>query len=56
MEVPEVLRNGNHRLIKRWRRKEALKATLLHRPDLLPSLPDKTDRKLLEEVRRELKK
>lgn len=56
MEVPEVLRNGNHRLIRRWRRKEALKATLLHRPDLLPSLPDKTDRKLLEEVRRELKK
>lgn len=56
MEVPEVLRNGNHRLIKRWRRKEALKATLLHRPDLLPSLPDKTDRKLLEEVREELKK
>ncbi len=56
MEVPEVLRNGNHRLIKRWRRKEALKATLLHRPDVLPSLPGKKDRKLLEEVRRELKK
>ncbi|MCD8199030.1 MAG: tRNA (guanosine(37)-N1)-methyltransferase TrmD [Phascolarctobacterium sp.] len=37
MTVPEILRNGNHSLIKRWRRKESLKATYLLRPDLLPA-------------------
>ena len=47
MEVPEVLRNGNHKLIALWRRKQALKATLLLRPDMLPAEPDKQDAKLL---------
>ena len=56
MEVPEVLRNGNHRLIARWRRKQALKATLLQRPDMLPEQPDGQDIKLLEEIRAELEK
>ena len=55
LEVPEVLRNGNHQLIARWRRKEALKATLLLRPDLLPEVPDKQDAKLLQEIKEELK-
>ena len=54
MEVPEVLRNGNHRLIARWRRKEALKATYLLRPDMLPAEPDKQDAKLLQEIKEEL--
>ena len=54
MEVPEVLRNGNHKLIARWRRKQALKATYLLRPDLLPEEPDKQDKKLLEEIKEEL--
>lgn len=53
IEVPEVLRNGNHAHINRWRRKEALRATLLHRPDLLGNL-DKEDKKLLEEIKQEL--
>lgn len=35
MEVPTVLRGGNHAEIRRWRRREALKATYLYRPDLL---------------------
>jgi tRNA (guanine37-N1)-methyltransferase len=35
MEVPSVLRGGNHAEIRRWRRREALKATYLYRPDLL---------------------
>jgi tRNA (guanine37-N1)-methyltransferase len=35
MEVPEVLRGGNHREIERWRRREALRRTLERRPDLL---------------------
>lgn len=53
IEVPEVLRNGNHALIDRWRRKEALKATWLRRPDLLGEL-NKTDAKLLAEIKQEL--
>lgn len=33
--VPEVLTNGNHALIAKWRHKEALRNTYLKRPDLL---------------------
>ncbi len=35
MAVPEVLLNGNHQEIRRWRREQALKKTLRNRPDLL---------------------
>lgn len=35
MRVPEVLLSGNHENIRAWRRKEALRATWLKRPDLL---------------------
>jgi tRNA (guanine37-N1)-methyltransferase len=35
MKVPEVLVNGNHEEIKRWRRRSALEKTLHNRPDLL---------------------
>jgi tRNA (guanine37-N1)-methyltransferase len=35
MKVPEVLVNGNHDEIKRWRRKSALGKTKQNRPDLL---------------------
>lgn len=64
--VPEVLRSGNHLLIKNWRFKEAVKATYFNRPDLLTSellalleepLPDKmkkAERKLYEELRSEI--
>ena len=54
MEVPEVLRSGNHKLIARWRRKQALKVTYLLRPDMLPEELDKQDKKLLEEIKEEL--
>lgn len=37
MEVPEVLRSGNHREIEKWRRQEALKRTFKRRPELLTS-------------------
>ena len=37
MNVPEVLINGNHLEIRRWRREQALKKTLHNRPDLLES-------------------
>jgi tRNA (guanine37-N1)-methyltransferase len=33
--VPEVLLNGNHRHINKWRLTQALVRTLLRRPDLL---------------------
>jgi tRNA (guanine37-N1)-methyltransferase len=33
--VPDVLLSGDHGRIRRWRRKEALRATLARRPDLL---------------------
>ena len=35
MPVPEVLMNGNHEDIRRWRRRRALEKTLKNRPDLL---------------------
>lgn len=35
LKVPEVLLNGNHKLIEDYRRREALKNTFLKRPDLL---------------------
>jgi tRNA (guanine37-N1)-methyltransferase len=35
MSVPEVLINGNHQEIRRWRREQALKKTLRNRPDLI---------------------
>ena len=51
MKVPEVLVNGNHEEIRRWRRRSALEKTLRNRPDLLD--PDKLsddDRALLAEI------
>lgn len=35
MKVPEVLLNGNFKLIDEWRHEEAIKKTLKRRPDLL---------------------
>ncbi len=35
LAVPDILLSGNHGDILRWRRKEALRRTLLGRPDLL---------------------
>ncbi|MBI3117254.1 MAG: tRNA (guanosine(37)-N1)-methyltransferase TrmD [Candidatus Hydrogenedentes bacterium] len=49
MDVPEVLMQGNHAAIRRWRRKEALRATRERRPDLLTGLAD-IDQKLLAEI------
>jgi tRNA (guanine37-N1)-methyltransferase len=34
-EVPEVLRSGNHAVVARWRREQALRRTFERRPDLL---------------------
>ncbi len=35
MAVPEVLQNGDHAAIRRWRREQQLRKTLKNRPDLL---------------------
>lgn len=35
LAVPEVLANGNHEQIRRWRRQKALEKTVRNRPDLL---------------------
>ncbi len=35
LEVPEVLRSGDHGRIARWRRDQALRRTVARRPDLL---------------------
>lgn len=52
LAVPEVLLSGDHAAIARWRRKEAIRSTLLRRPDLLESKRfGAEDRILLEEVR-----
>jgi tRNA (guanine37-N1)-methyltransferase len=37
LEVPEVLRSGNHAAIARWRRDRAIERTIQVRPDLLAS-------------------
>lgn len=37
MQVPEVLTNGNHALINKWRREQSLKLTAKNRPDMLKS-------------------
>ncbi|MFO7974533.1 MAG: tRNA (guanosine(37)-N1)-methyltransferase TrmD [Candidatus Hydrogenedentota bacterium] len=52
LEVPAVLREGNHAAIQRWRRKEALRLTRARRPDLLNHCSEE-DRLLLEEIERE---
>ena len=51
MKVPELLVNGNHEEIRRWRRRSALEKTLRNRPDLLDEarLSDE-DRDLLAEI------
>ena len=51
MEVPAILRSGNHGEVDRWRRREALRRTLERRPDLLrsASLTD-ADRTALDEL------
>jgi tRNA (guanine37-N1)-methyltransferase len=52
LEVPGVLREGNHAAIRRWRRREALRATRDRRPDLLIDL-EPEDKKLLAEIEHE---
>ncbi|MBQ6334913.1 MAG: tRNA (guanosine(37)-N1)-methyltransferase TrmD [Erysipelotrichaceae bacterium] len=53
--VPEVLQNGNHKEIRRYNLKMALKETMLNRPDLLEKRElNKEERQLLAEIVSEL--
>lgn len=47
LRVPDVLLSGNHRAIRRWRRKQALGKTWLRRPDLLESMQLEDDQMVL---------
>ena len=52
LRAPEVLLNGDHAGIRRWRREQQLKKTLKNRPDLLERAAlSAEDRKLLEALR-----
>ena len=54
LSVPEVLLNGNHKLINEWRNKEALRTTYKKRPDLLDKYQfNEQELKWLEEIKRE---
>jgi len=56
MEVPEVLCNGNHKEIEKYKLKESLRRTYLRRPDLLENheLTDE-EKVLLDEIIKEEK-
>ena len=52
MSIPEALSGGNHEIIRRWRRRMALKKTLENRPDLLEKIEiTEEDREILAELR-----
>jgi len=51
MRAPEVLMNGDHQQIRKWRREQQLRKTLKNRPDLLKgaALSDE-DQRLLDAI------
>jgi tRNA (guanine37-N1)-methyltransferase len=54
LRVPEVLVNGDHRQIRRWRREQQLRKTLHNRPDLLQNAAlSREDLRLLQAIRTE---
>jgi tRNA (guanine37-N1)-methyltransferase len=49
--IPEALAGGNHEVVRRWRRRMALKKTLKNRPDLLAKIEiSEEDREILSEL------
>ena len=53
--VPEVLLQGDHARVEKWRRRQQFERTRDRRPDMFEKLEpaDREDRKLLEEIRRD---
>lgn len=55
IKIPEVLISGHHANINRWKRQEALKNTLLKRPDMLEKAKlTNEDIKFLNELKKDL--
>lgn len=55
LRVPDVLLSGNHAEIERWRRTEALKRTLIRRPELLDKAElSPKERELVERLKKEV--
>ena len=51
LRAPEVLMNGDHQEIRRWRHEQQLRKTMANRPDLLENANlNEEDRKLLEAI------
>ena len=54
MKVPDILMSGHHEKIRKWRREQALRATLAKRPDLLASADlDPEAREILRRIENE---
>jgi tRNA (guanine37-N1)-methyltransferase len=54
LRAPEVLLNGDHQQIRRWRREQQLRKTLANRPDLLERADlNEEDRRVLDAIRRD---
>jgi len=54
LRAPDVLLNGDHQQIRRWRREQQLRKTLRNRPDLLEkAILSEQDRRFIEEIREE---
>jgi tRNA (guanine37-N1)-methyltransferase len=55
LAVPEVLLNGDHQAIRRWRREQQLKKTFKNRPDLLENAAlNEEDQRILAALRPKL--
>ncbi|MGA9585427.1 MAG: tRNA (guanosine(37)-N1)-methyltransferase TrmD [Terracidiphilus sp.] len=54
LRAPDVLMNGDHLQIRKWRREQQLRKTLKNRPDLLEKAAlSEDDRRILEAIHRE---
>lgn len=54
MEVPEVLMNGNHALIAKWRREKSIEATYKVRPELIQEAKlSKKEKIFLQAIKRQ---
>lgn len=56
MKVPDVLLNGNHALIERWRRDRAIEITLERRPELMDNVQlNKKDKEFILSLKKDEK-
>ncbi len=54
LRVPDILLSGHHENIRKWRKEQALRATMRKRPDLLESAAlDEETRRLLRQIENE---